>query len=182
MASFSWPWSISLALVVLTQAWPPGFGVGSFHFQAQLKELSRSHRVYAVDLVGQGKSWPSDIDGLQFSAQLWASQARGPHHSRLSAPRLYQFPEGGAAVYVQDDTAVIARFGGRQTLPGSHFEQVEDFIRDVIKEPSFLVGNSLGVRRMHAGTCLSHVVALLTASRNALPHMRPPQWLLRSND
>lgn len=55
--------------------------MGTFHFQAQLKELSRTHRVFAVDLLGQGQSWPEDPNGIQFSAQLWASQvssARAP--------------------------------------------------------------------------------------------------------
>ena len=34
-----------------------GFGVGTFHFQAQLEELSKDHRVFALDFCGQGKSW-----------------------------------------------------------------------------------------------------------------------------
>ena len=52
----------------------PGFGVGSFHFGAQLAELSANHRVYALDFLGQGKSWPEDATGLQFSVDLWREQ------------------------------------------------------------------------------------------------------------
>ena len=45
----------------------------------------------------QGQSWPDEVDGLTFSAELWA-------------------------------------------------EQIEDFLSQHIREPAFLVGNSLGVR------------------------------------
>lgn len=37
----------------------PGFGVGTFHFQHQLRELSRDRSVWAMDFMGQGQSWPS---------------------------------------------------------------------------------------------------------------------------
>lgn len=36
----------------------PGFGVGSFHYEKQLKELGRDFRVWALDFLGQGKSLP----------------------------------------------------------------------------------------------------------------------------
>jgi pimeloyl-ACP methyl ester carboxylesterase len=75
----------------------PGFGVGSFHFDAQLEALSATHRVFAMDFLGQGESWPDDATGLQFSAELWASQ-------------------------------------------------VAAFVENVIGEPAFIAGNSLGVR------------------------------------
>ena len=52
----------------------PGFGVGSFHFAAQLEELSQHHGVYALDFLGQGKSWPEDATGLQLSVDLWREQ------------------------------------------------------------------------------------------------------------
>ena len=54
----------------------PGFGVGSFHFRAQVDALSKTHRVYAMDFCGQGDSWPTEADGLQFSAELWARQTQ----------------------------------------------------------------------------------------------------------
>ena len=73
----------------------PGFGVGTFHFGAQLEALSASHRVYALDFLGQGQSWPDDASGLQFSAEQWAQQAA-------------------------------------------------DFVEEVIGEPAYLAGNSLG--------------------------------------
>ena len=35
-----------------------GFGVGSFHFDQLLQKLSSAYQVWAVDLLGQGLSWP----------------------------------------------------------------------------------------------------------------------------
>ena len=56
----------------------PGFGVSSFHVRAQLDALSKTHRVFAMDFLGQGDSWPYDADAqrLQFSAELWARQVQ----------------------------------------------------------------------------------------------------------
>jgi len=53
-----------------------GFGVGSHHFAAQLEALSATHRVFALDFLGQGESWPAEgeADGLGFSAELWLRQ------------------------------------------------------------------------------------------------------------
>ena len=36
----------------------PGFGVGSFHYEKQLKDLGRDYRVWAIDFLGQGMSLP----------------------------------------------------------------------------------------------------------------------------
>lgn len=73
----------------------PGFGVGAFHYRAQLDELSAKHRVFAIDLLGQGESWPAETEGLAFGPELWA-------------------------------------------------DQVRDFIDQVVGEPAFVAGNSLG--------------------------------------
>ena len=37
----------------------PGFGVGSFHYDQQLRDLGREFKVWTIDFLGQGKSWPS---------------------------------------------------------------------------------------------------------------------------
>lgn len=37
----------------------PGFGVGSFHYDEQLRDLGKDYRVWAIDFLGQGGSWPS---------------------------------------------------------------------------------------------------------------------------
>ncbi|XLS89595.1 hypothetical protein HN51_065603 [Arachis hypogaea] len=34
----------------------PGFGVGSFHYEKQLKDLGRDNKVWALDFLGQGMS------------------------------------------------------------------------------------------------------------------------------
>ncbi|KAF6151097.1 hypothetical protein GIB67_042432 [Kingdonia uniflora] len=38
----------------------PGFGVGSFHYEKQLKDLGREYRVWALDFLGQGMSLPTE--------------------------------------------------------------------------------------------------------------------------
>lgn len=43
--------------------------------------------MYGIDLLGQGKSWPEDPTGLQFSAQLWASQVKPEGPVLSSKPR-----------------------------------------------------------------------------------------------
>jgi hypothetical protein len=100
---WSWPGHGRVHYEVAGDAGPPllllpGFGVGSFHFNAQLDALSAKHRVFAMDFLGQGESWPEeDATGLQFSAELWAQQTAA-------------------------------------------------FLAEVVGEPAFVVGNSLGVR------------------------------------
>lgn len=77
----------------------PGFGVGSFHYEKQLKDLGRDFRVWAVDFLGQGMSLPSEpeewANELVFSVDLWQ-------------------------------------------------DQVQRFVEEVIGEPVYVVGNSLG--------------------------------------
>ena len=38
----------------------PGFGVGTFHFEKQLRDLGRDHRVWTMDFLGQGMSLPGE--------------------------------------------------------------------------------------------------------------------------
>ena len=55
-----------------------GFGVGEYHFERNVADLARDHRVWAVDLLGQGASWPlGPVDrgaGLQYSLDTWTAQ------------------------------------------------------------------------------------------------------------
>jgi pimeloyl-ACP methyl ester carboxylesterase len=79
----------------------PGFGVGTFHLQRNLPQLAHSlqRRVYTLDLLGQGLSWPLQAptadDALVYSVKTWQ-------------------------------------------------QQIEAFIEEVINEPVYLAGNSLG--------------------------------------
>lgn len=77
----------------------PGFGVGTFHFKRNMQELSKTHDVYALDFLGQGKSWPTRApayeDGLCYSVDTWT-------------------------------------------------DQVLAFLKDVVGEPAYVAGNSLG--------------------------------------
>jgi len=58
----------------------PGFGVGTFHFQENVRALRKNFDVYSIDLLGQGLSWPDQPNGspecnrLQYSVNLWAEQ------------------------------------------------------------------------------------------------------------
>jgi len=38
----------------------PGFGVGTFHFEKQLKDLGRDYKVWTMDFLGQGMSLPCE--------------------------------------------------------------------------------------------------------------------------
>lgn len=77
----------------------PGFGVGTNHFERNLGPLAEAHQVFALDYLGQGRSWPEgDIE---------------PHHGLVLSVETWM-------------------------------EQIVSFIEDVVKEPCYLAGNSLG--------------------------------------
>ena len=56
----------------------PGFGVGTFHYDDNVRELSKYCTTFSVDLLGQGKSWPeSDIlpeMQWRYSVENWQDQ------------------------------------------------------------------------------------------------------------
>ena len=64
----------------------PGFGVGTFHYERNIGALAEGGlEVWALDLAGQGKSWPEDADSavkvraargepLRYSIDFWVSQ------------------------------------------------------------------------------------------------------------
>ncbi|KAK1293394.1 hypothetical protein QJS10_CPB17g01749 [Acorus calamus] len=102
----------------------PGFGVGSFHYEKQLKDLGREYKVWALDFLGQGLSLPSEDpaplvkDGKDVSEGedlLWGfGEETEPWAEEL--------------VYSVD----LWR------------DQVRHFVEEVIGEPVYIVGNSLG--------------------------------------
>jgi pimeloyl-ACP methyl ester carboxylesterase len=55
-----------------------GFGVGTYTFNRNMHALSKAHRVFACDLLGQGGSWPCKPprkeDALEYSIDTWAEQ------------------------------------------------------------------------------------------------------------
>ncbi|XP_047322078.1 pheophytinase, chloroplastic-like [Impatiens glandulifera] len=95
----------------------PGFGVGSFHYDKQLKDLGRDFRVWAIDFLGQGMSLPSEDP---------TSTQDGNTSSWGFGNEAQPWAEG--LVYSID----LWR------------DQVQCFIQEVIKEPVYIVGNSLG--------------------------------------
>ncbi|MQL85651.1 hypothetical protein Taro_018188 [Colocasia esculenta] len=100
----------------------PGFGVGTFHYEKQMKDLGRDYRVWSLDFLGQGRSLPSedpaplrnggtmlgneDVWGFGEEPEPWAEEL-------VYSIDLWQ-------------------------------EQVHQFINQVIGEPVYIVGNSLG--------------------------------------
>lgn len=84
---YEWKWGSKINFVRAGRSGPPlllchGFGVGSYHFDRNIPVLAQNHRVYAVDLLGQGQSWPSnpecEVSGpLRLSADTWTEQL---HH------------------------------------------------------------------------------------------------------
>lgn len=55
----------------------PGFGVGTFHFEKQLRDLGCDHKVWTMDFLGQGMSLPcedpapSSVAGEQSEKAFW---------------------------------------------------------------------------------------------------------------
>ncbi|XAR63487.1 hypothetical protein NMG60_11023440 [Bertholletia excelsa] len=100
----------------------PGFGVGTFHYEKQLKDLGRDFRVWTIDFLGQGMSLPSEdptrcknAGNLGEENTLWGFGDQAE-------------PWANELVYSID----LWR------------DQVQYFIEEVIKEPAYIVGNSLG--------------------------------------
>ncbi|KAF2563668.1 hypothetical protein F2Q70_00014294, partial [Brassica cretica] len=105
----------------------PGFGVGSFHYEKQLTDLGRDYRVWAVDFVGQGSSLPTqdptittttickETNGLQNSEPFWGF---------------------GDEAESWADQLVYSLDLWR--------DQVQYIVQEVIGEPVYIAGNSLG--------------------------------------
>ncbi|KAL3537568.1 hypothetical protein ACH5RR_000934 [Cinchona calisaya] len=103
----------------------PGFGVGSFHYEKQLKDLGRDFRAWAVDFLGQGLSLPCEDPTRQTRD---ADQVKSDVDNFLWGFGDETEPWAKELVYSAD----LWR------------DQVRYFIEEVIGEPVYLVGNSLG--------------------------------------
>ncbi|KAM7264783.1 hypothetical protein ACFE04_002466 [Oxalis oulophora] len=101
----------------------PGFGVGSFHYEKQLKDLGRDYRVWAIDFLGQGFSLPNEDPTLQ--------------------SKLENMPEDKNSMWgFGEDTEPWAK----ELVYSMDLwrDQVQYFVEEVIGEPVYIVGNSLG--------------------------------------
>ncbi|KAL9321858.1 hypothetical protein ACSQ67_009911 [Phaseolus vulgaris] len=126
----------------------PGFGVGSFHYEKQLKDLGRDYRVFALDFLGQGMSLPFE-DPAPLSKEEVAS------NESISSWGFGDETEPWAAklVYSVDLWQ----------------DQVRCFVEEVIGEPVYLVGNSLGgLVALYFAACNPHLVKGVTLL-NATP-------------
>lgn len=115
----------------------PGFGVGSFHYKKQLKDLGRDYRVWAIDFLGQGMSLPLE-DPTPRSSE-----------GDMSVRKDYAWGFGDETEPWASDLVYSIDLWR---------DQVQYFIEQVIGEPVYIVGNSLG-----------GFVALYFAARN--PHL-----------
>ncbi|CAH9118318.1 unnamed protein product [Cuscuta europaea] len=104
----------------------PGFGVGSFHYRKQLKDLGCEFRVWALDFLGQGRSLPNKDMTLQLNSVVDSSNSVGEDLIWGFGDEAQPWAEG--LVYSMD----LWR------------DQVRYFIEQVIEEPVYVVGNSLG--------------------------------------
>lgn len=100
----------------------PGFGVGSFHYDQQLRDLGREYRVWAVDFLGQGKSWPSHDPAPEVLEIQGNARTLDWGFGKTPEPWAQEL------VYSVDTWR----------------DQVHAFIDKVIGEPVYIVGNSLG--------------------------------------
>lgn len=128
----------------------PGFGVGSFHYKKQLKDLGRDYRAWALDYLGQGMSLPNEDPTLQFK-------------------------DGNK--YVMPGQNDVWGFGDESETWAEELvysadlwrDQIRTFIEEVIKEPVYLVGNSLGgFMALYFAACYPHLVKGVTLL-NATP-------------
>ncbi|OVA16435.1 hypothetical protein BVC80_243g48 [Macleaya cordata] len=101
----------------------PGFGVGSFHYEKQLKDLGREYRVWALDFLGQGMSLPTEDP-----APLVKGEGASEEQDLMWGFGEQSEPWANELVYSID----LWR------------DQVHHFIEEVIGEPVYIVGNSLG--------------------------------------
>ncbi|XP_040992679.1 pheophytinase, chloroplastic-like [Juglans microcarpa x Juglans regia] len=101
----------------------PGFGVGSFHYEKQLKDLGRDFRVWAIDFLGQGKSLPLE------DPTTCSNEGDTPERKD------YAWGFGGETKPWASDLVYSIDLWQ---------DQVRYFIEQVIGEPVYVVGNSLG--------------------------------------
>lgn len=103
----------------------PGFGVGSFHYEKQLKDLGHDYRAWALDFLGQGMSLPVEDPTFQ--------SRDGDKGSLHGETNVWGFGDE-SKTWAKELAFSVDLWR----------DQVRYFIEEVIKEPVYLVGNSLG--------------------------------------
>lgn len=119
-----------------------GFGASAGHWRKNIPALATNHRVYAIDLIGFGRS-----------AKPWPGSLQAGHQIE------YTFETWG--------------------------QQIADFCREVIGDPAFLIGNSIGaIAAMQAAVsdpAIARGLVLLNCSLRLLHERRRHEnaWLKR---
>lgn len=120
----------------------PGFGVGSFHYEKQLKDLGRDHRVWAIDFLGQGMSLPREDPTLRSKGGNMTTPEMRMKNSVWGFGDETE-PWANELAYSMDLWK----------------DQVCYFIEEVIREPVYIVGNSLGgFVAVYFAACYPHLV------------------------
>lgn len=103
-------------------------------------QLSKTHDVYSIDLLGQGKSWPTRTpcreDGLCYSVDMWTEQVEMNLCDRLCACLFLFTSRTHKYTHTLDIFLVVCCV--------LCVRQVLAFIDEVIGEPTYVAGNSLG--------------------------------------
>ncbi|KAL6762310.1 Alpha/Beta hydrolase protein [Haematococcus lacustris] len=107
-----------------------GFGVGAWHFEHNISHLARTHQVYAVDLLGQGRSWP------QHPLPEQAQEEEEPPASQPLQPGLPSQEEGGPQP--------PGPAGPLCYSITTWTQQLQQFLEQVVGGPAYVAGNSLG--------------------------------------
>jgi len=151
---WEWRWRSKIRYFKAGSGGPPlllihGFGVGAWHFEKNIQELASKYTVYAIDLLGQGSSWPAQefVEELRTRARAAAAASAGAPAgagtvaqgvapgmgagvgATGSAASMDMEPEGEGALCYSIDTWT---------------RQMAEFVRDVIRAPAYVAGNSLG--------------------------------------
>ena len=101
------------------------------------------HRVWAMDFVGQGRSWPRQPHGVAYSVDLWTEQVHQPRRdvSNQFSDSLHRTPE---RLWVRICAGGRSRSTRRHVTDPACSVQVKSFVDENIGEAVFVVGNSLG--------------------------------------
>lgn len=117
---------------------------GCFHFEEVMQHLAQhGHRVWAMDFVGQGRSWPRQPHGVAYSVDLWTDQVHWPRHE-LSSQSSDSLRQTFESVWVGKYAQGRARSASRHVPDPACNVQVKSFVDENIGEAVFVVGNSLG--------------------------------------
>jgi pimeloyl-ACP methyl ester carboxylesterase len=106
---------------------------GCFHFDGLMQQLHEDFRLYALDFVGQGRSWPERPEGLAYSVDLWSCQV-------CDFIRFAWTCQSSLAAVITPTSTMCWHSSSLTTCKSCRLSKR----RSEIGEPVYLAGNSLG--------------------------------------